>query len=127
VTLSTRSANELAISFLGIRGPAATSGLTWAGGSTVDVALTGSSNNFISTATQTVTSAGSITPSGSWTGGSGTASVIMTIAFAPAGTTLGTVHQINVSGSAVTPTFHMNVSGTSTLVTRKVNKNGVAV
>jgi hypothetical protein len=127
VALTTRSNNELVISTLAIRGPSATSAVTWAGGSTVDVAMTGSSNNFISTATQTVATPSTVTPSATWTGGSGTASVLMSIAFAPSGTLTATLHQVNVGGSPVTPTHYVNVSGTATAATRKVNKNGVAV
>lgn len=90
VALTTVKSDEVMMSFLGVRAPVSISALAWSG-TTADLPFTqsGSTNNFVATAISRKAQPGSITPSATWTGGSGTVSTIITIGLAMRGDAVG--------------------------------------
>lgn len=122
--LHTGTSNTQVIAFLALRGPAATSALSWTG-ATVDQALTGGSNNFLTTAMVAEPSPTTVTPSAAWTGGGGTVSTMMVVSIAPPGSVAaGTQAQVRVAGSPVTATTKVRVAGSAVAASVKVDVGG---
>lgn len=128
VAFTTRAPNVTILSALCLRGPATLSSavVTWGGGTAADHAITGSSNSFMATGTQTPAAAGTQTPSATWTsGGGGTASNLLSIGIAPPGSSAGEVEWVCQGGVWVPAIEKVSQGGAWVTATPHVSQGGV--